>query len=68
VVQDILDRANILEAYPVIGRKVPEIDDESIREIFIYSYRILYEIKSDQAYISASFTVDAISHRPMCTG
>jgi plasmid stabilization system protein ParE len=51
VVQDILDRANILEAYPVIGRKVPEIDDESIREIFIYSYRILYEIKSDQVYI-----------------
>jgi len=51
VVQDILDRANILEAYPVIGRKVPEIDDESIREIFIHSYRILYEIKSDQVYI-----------------
>jgi len=35
----------------MIGRKVPEIDDESVREIFIYSYRILYEIKSGQIYI-----------------
>ena len=51
VVQDIIHRANILEAYPWIGRKVPEIDDETMREILIYSYRILYEIKSDQVYV-----------------
>ena len=30
---------------------MPEIDDENIREIFIYSYRILYEIKSDIVYV-----------------
>jgi len=30
---------------------VPEIDDETMREILIYSYRILYEIKSDQDYV-----------------
>ena len=30
---------------------MPEIDDENIREIFAYSYRILYEIKSDKVYI-----------------
>jgi plasmid stabilization system protein ParE len=51
VVLDILDKTNILEEYPRIGRKVPEIDDENIREIFAYSYRILYEIKSDKVYI-----------------
>jgi toxin ParE1/3/4 len=45
VVNDIIDRTNILEEYPMIGRKAPEIDDENIREIFAYSYRILYEIK-----------------------
>ena len=51
VVQDIVDRANILEEYPRIGRMAPEIDDENIREIFAYSYRILYEIKSENVYV-----------------
>jgi plasmid stabilization system protein ParE len=51
VTQDIIDRTNIIETYPAIGRKVPEIDDENVREIFIYSYRILYEIKSEKIYI-----------------
>ncbi|MCX5810570.1 MAG: type II toxin-antitoxin system RelE/ParE family toxin [Proteobacteria bacterium] len=51
VVQDIIDKANVLGKLSMIGRKVPEIDDENIREIFAYSYRILYEIKSDKVYI-----------------
>jgi len=51
VVQDIMDRTSILEEYPRIGRKAPEIDDENIREIFVYSYRILYEIKSAKIYV-----------------
>jgi toxin ParE1/3/4 len=51
VIQDIIDRTNIIETYPMIGRKVPEIDDENVREIFAYSYRILYEIKSEKIYI-----------------
>jgi plasmid stabilization system protein ParE len=44
IVQDIIDRTNIIETYPMIGRKVPEIDDENIREIFAYSYRIRNQI------------------------
>ena len=51
VIQDIIDRTNIIETYPMIGRKVPEIDDENVREIFAYSYRILYEIKSEKIYV-----------------
>ena len=51
VIQDIMDRTNILEEYPRIGRKTPEIDDENIREILAYSYRILYEIKSEKVYV-----------------
>ena len=51
VIQDIIDRTNIIEKYPMIGRKVPEIDDENVREIFAYSYRILYEIKSEKIYV-----------------
>ena len=51
VIQDIIDRTSIIETDPMIGRKVPEIDDENIREIFAYSYRILYEIKTESIYI-----------------
>lgn len=51
VLQDVIDRTTILDKYPRIGRKVPEIDEESIREIFAYSYRILYEIKKETVYI-----------------
>ena len=51
VVWDIVEKTSILEKYPRSGRKVPEIDDENIREIFIYSYRIFYEIKSDVVYV-----------------
>lgn len=51
VIQDIIDRTNILKEYPQIGRNAPEIADENIREIFVYSYRILYEIKLENVYI-----------------
>jgi len=30
---------------------VPEINDKTIREIFIYSYRLMYQIKGDDIYI-----------------
>ena len=43
VASDIVKRTTILEEYPKIGRKVPELNDENIREIFAYSYRILYQ-------------------------
>jgi len=28
-----------------MGRKVPEVDDESIREVVLYNYRIIYKYK-----------------------
>jgi len=39
-----IDRVAVLEKYPKIGRKVPEFDDESIRELVEGSYRIIYQI------------------------
>ena len=29
------------------GRNVPELNEDAVRELTLYSYRILYEIKSD---------------------
>ena len=35
----------LLDELPRMGRKVPKFDDEAVRELSLYSYRILYEIK-----------------------
>ena len=36
-----------------MGRVVPERDDPDIREIFIYSYRVIYRIRKDQIEVLA---------------
>jgi toxin ParE1/3/4 len=43
----------LLDELPRMGRKVPELDDEAVRELSLYSYRILYEIKNTHNYILA---------------
>ena len=39
--------------FPRAGRKVPEFDNENIRELLAYSYRIIYELKLDEVTIAA---------------
>lgn len=36
-----------LDELPRLGRKVPELNEDTVREIPLYAYRILYEIKPD---------------------
>jgi addiction module RelE/StbE family toxin len=40
-----------LETSPKIGRKVPEINSESFRELIFGNYRIIYRIAKDQLAI-----------------
>jgi plasmid stabilization system protein ParE len=51
VVKNIVERSMSLESSPRRGRMVPEINDPDIREIFIYSYRLMYQITPDNIYI-----------------
>ncbi len=53
VVKTILNTARNLSHFPRSGRVVPEIADESIREWFAYSYRVIYRIQSDVVTIAA---------------
>jgi len=53
VVNKILDTTRMLEAFPNAGRIVPELDDEKIREHFVYSYRIIYRIQNNEVLIIA---------------
>ncbi len=37
--------------FPKLGRVVPEVGDEDIRELFVFQYRLIYEIKSNEIQI-----------------
>jgi toxin ParE1/3/4 len=43
----------MLERFPLAGRKVPEFDDENVRELLAYSYRIIYEVGKDHVTVAA---------------
>jgi len=47
VVSKFFERAEVLRDFPESGRKVPETNDVSIREIFVYSYRLIYKLNED---------------------
>ena len=40
--EQVLEKAQQLERFPRLGRMVPEIGEESIRELIYRSYRIMY--------------------------
>lgn len=47
VSEELVKRTIGLDELPRKGRKVPELNEDNVRELGLYSYRILYEIKSD---------------------
>jgi toxin ParE1/3/4 len=51
VANDFIEKSESLEKFPVRGRIVPEINERNVREIFVYSYRMIYEISDDKIYI-----------------
>jgi plasmid stabilization system protein ParE len=53
VVSKILKTARGLSVFPYRGRVVPEFDDDSIREVFVYSYRIIYRIDENEVTVAS---------------
>jgi addiction module RelE/StbE family toxin len=53
VVKKITHSTKTLRQFPRAGRKVPEFDDENIRELVIYSYRIIYRLGDAEVVIAA---------------
>jgi addiction module RelE/StbE family toxin len=53
VVTKILSTTDLLSTSPLSGRIVPEEDNESVREHFVFSYRVIYEICDDKIYVLA---------------
>lgn len=48
-----LQAGGSLSALAERGRMVPEFKDKNIREIFVYSYRLIYRIEDDRISILA---------------
>jgi len=46
VIQEIIAKTETLTELPEIGRMVPEISDQNVRELIVYSYRLIYEISA----------------------
>ncbi len=48
-----LDAAASLAAFAERGRVVPELDDPTIREVFVYRYRLQYRIEDTRVLVVA---------------
>jgi len=53
VLKTIISQTKTLSRFPRSGRKVPEFDDEDIRELLAYSYRVIYRVQQDEILIAA---------------
>jgi toxin ParE1/3/4 len=53
VIKKVLSQTKMLAGFPRAGRKVPEFEDENIREVVVYSYRIIYQLDGDEILIAA---------------
>lgn len=53
VTQDIAAKPDALDELPRMGKVVPELGIEAIRELSLYSYRIMYEIREPDIVVLA---------------
>jgi len=56
VVGKIMEKIAAIPENPEIGRMVPEIESPGLRERFVYSYRIIYQIVNDTIWLIAIFS------------
>lgn len=62
-VQKIFEAPQPLKQHPKAGRVVPEIGGESIRELFVFQYRVIYEIKVETVNILTVIHGKRILHK-----
>jgi len=48
----LMSKVDLLAQFPEIGRVVPEKNDETIREVVLRPYRIIYQVLSDEQMIA----------------
>ena len=53
VVERLLQSAEALAELPLSGRAVPEVGDEAFREVFVFSWRLMYKVEPGIVAITA---------------
>jgi len=53
IIEALFDLGDVIEVHPSAGRMVPEVGRPGLRERFLYSYRVIYEIRPDQIAVLA---------------
>jgi toxin ParE1/3/4 len=53
VTQELVQKSMTLDALPHVGRVVPELNEKTVREVSLYSYRIIYQIQPTRIDILA---------------
>ncbi|MCK4223662.1 MAG: type II toxin-antitoxin system RelE/ParE family toxin [candidate division Zixibacteria bacterium] len=50
-VEKIIEAIDGLENFPLMGRPVPEAEEENIRELLFQNYRIIYRVEAERILI-----------------
>jgi len=50
-VQRIIEGVERVASFPNAGRRVPEADDERVREVLFQSYRIMYRVEAERIVV-----------------
>ena len=53
VLEEALRAASSLATFSERGRIVPELNDPTVREVFVFRYRLLYEVGDDRVLVVA---------------
>jgi toxin ParE1/3/4 len=48
----LMSKVDVLAKFPLIGRVVPEENDENIRELILRPYRIIYQVMPSQQVVA----------------
>jgi toxin ParE1/3/4 len=55
-----------LEAFPFSGRPVPELGEPGVRELIVYSYRLIYRVTADTVmFIAVVHSRQDLSQAPL---
>jgi len=50
-IEKIIEAVEALKNFPKMGRSVPEAEEESIREVLLHNYRIIYRVETDRILV-----------------
>ena len=53
VAHRLFEIGNAVPVHPKLGRTVPEFNDPHVRERFVYSYRLIYQLAGETIHILA---------------